>query len=89
MAKKRDRLEIIKDILEVINSSRGVKPTRLLYSSNLSPQMFKNYVNELKKKSLIEEIKEKKGKIFVLTLKGSEFLREYRTFSNFIREFGL
>ena len=47
MVKKRERLEIIKDILNSVRDSKEIKPTRLLYSSNLSPQMFKDYVEEL------------------------------------------
>ncbi|KKR77928.1 MAG: FAD synthase [Candidatus Curtissbacteria bacterium GW2011_GWA1_40_9] len=36
-----ERLEVIRDILKSIQRTRSIKPTRLLYSSNLSPQMFK------------------------------------------------
>ena len=50
MARKRERLEVIRDILKSIMSNKNIKPTRLLYASNLSPQMFKEYVNELLKK---------------------------------------
>ena len=87
--KKRDRLEIIKDILESIMKAKGIKPTKLLHSSNLSPQMFKYYINELKEKELVKEEGEKNKKVFVITLKGGEFLREYRAFSSLIRNFGL
>ena len=51
MAKKRERLDVIKDILRVTRDNRQIKPTRLLYASNLSPQMFKEYVDELLKKA--------------------------------------
>ena len=33
MVKKRERLEIIKDILNSVRDSKEIKPTRLLYSS--------------------------------------------------------
>ena len=46
MARKRERLEVIKDILMSIRQNKNIKPTRLLYASNLSPQMFKEYINE-------------------------------------------
>ena len=54
MAKKRERLDVIKDILKVIRDSRQIKPTRLLYASNLSPQMFKDYVDELLTKNFVK-----------------------------------
>lgn len=89
MARKRERLEIIKDILNAIRTKREIKPTRLLYASNLSPQMFKEYISELKQKQLIEEKEIKKKKFFVLTTKGDEFLGQYRLIENFIENFGL
>lgn len=90
MAKKRERLEVIKDILLVIRNTRKIKPTRLLYSSNLSPQMFKEYVNELVQKGLIKiEISDDDKKTFSLTAKGNEFLQEYKVIENFVNNFGL
>ena len=90
MAKKRERLEVIKDILEAIMQGRNIKPTRLLYASNLSPQMFKDYINELIAKGFIKiENYEDGKKTFSLTRKGQDFLQEYRVIQNFIENFGL
>ena len=90
MAKKRERLQVIKDILRSIRENRQIKPTRLLYASNLSPQMFKEYVNELMKKGFIQMQEDKKGKkFFSITNKGNDFLQEYRVIENFIENFGL
>lgn len=93
MGKKRERLEVIKDILEVVKNHRKIKPTRLLYASNLSPQMFKDYVHELLEKNFIKtesSNKDKKTKQeFVLTKKGFDFLQEYRVIENFVNNFGL
>lgn len=89
MAKKRERLEIIRDILSSIKEKRQIKPTRLLYSSNLSPQMFKKYVNELLDKSLIRKEEIGKKKYYLLTGKGLEFLEQYKTIVNFIDNFGI
>lgn len=90
MAKKRERLEVIRDILKAIKNSRDIKPTRLLYSSNLSPQMFKEYINELIAKGFIKiEIDKKDKKSFHLTSKGQNFLLEYRQIEKFIENFGL
>ena len=90
MAKKRERLDIIRDILNAIRTNRNIKPTRLLYASNLSPQMFKDYINELITKGFIKlDIDKDERKTFSLTKKGNEFLEEYRVIENFIENFGL
>jgi len=90
MVKKRERLDVIKDILRAIRENRQIKPTRLLYASNLSPQMFKDYINELISKGFIKlDIDEKEKKTFSLTNKGGEFLEQYRVIENFIENFGL
>ena len=90
MAKKRERLEVIRDVLKSISTNRKIKPTRLLYASNLSPQMFKEYINELLSKGFIQfEIDKKEKKTFSLTPKGQEFLQEYKTIENFVENFGL
>ena len=90
MTRKRERLEVIRDILQAIKNNRHIKPTRLLYSSNLSPQMFKDYINELiSKKFILLEVDKKDKKTFSLTRKGQEFLAEYRVIENFIDNFGL
>jgi len=87
--KKRERLEVIRDILNSIRSNREIKPTRLLYSSNLSPQMFKDYIDELIKKDFIKlEVTDDK-RFFLLTKKGYDFLQEYKMIENFVSNFGL
>ncbi len=48
MIERRNKLEIIKDILNVIYEKNGkIKPTHLLYKSNLSHAKMKIYLNEL------------------------------------------
>jgi len=90
MVKKRERLDIIRDILKSIRENRSIKPTRLLYSSNLSPQMFKEYINELVSKGFIKfDIDKDDKKTFSLTKKGNDFLIEYKAIENFIENFGL
>ena len=90
MVKKRERLEVIRDILNSIRNNKNIKPTRLLYSSNLSPQMFKEYINELIEKKFISlDVDKEDKKTFSLTKRGNEFLEEYRTIERFVENFGL
>ena len=91
MSKKRGRLQIIHDILNAVRAKGGtIKPTHLLYKSNLSHQMMGEYIKELKGKDFITEHEGKKGsKTFSLTKKGYDYLAEYRTVVKFIESFGL
>ncbi|MDP1695857.1 MAG: DUF4364 family protein [archaeon] len=90
MEKKRNRLEIIRDILKVIRDRNGrIKPTHILYKSNLSYQMMEDYLNELKEKEFITEIKGKKGKTYAITEKGMKYLDKYAIVSEFTESFGL
>jgi predicted transcriptional regulator len=89
MKKKRERLEVIHDILYTIQSKQEIGPTRLLQLSNLSPKMFKDYLNELTEKELIEEKITNKKKKFSLTIKGHEFIQKYKQFLNFVTQLNL
>ena len=88
--KKRERLEVIRDILVAVRDSREIKPTRLLYASNLSPQMFKDYVDELIKKGFLGvNILDNSKKTIKISKKGNDFLEEYKTIEKFVGNFGL
>jgi predicted transcriptional regulator len=86
--KKRNKLEIIKDILKIIQESRSIRPTPLLRKSNLSSPIFRKYYSELLSKNFIEETREKNKKI-ILTKKGQKYLEKYFAIINFIEEFEL
>lgn len=88
--KKRNRLEIIHDILKVIRDRNGrIKPTHILYKSNLSHQMMEEYMTELKEKDFIKEIKKENSKTYLITEKGLKYLNEFDMIRNFATSFGL
>ena len=91
MGNKRDRLEIIFEILSIIKDNKNsIKPTPLLRFSNLSFSSFNQYFQELLEKKFIIEIEDKKGKKFIsLTEKGFNFLSKYYLIKNFIKDFDL
>jgi predicted transcriptional regulator len=90
MTKKRERLEVIHDILEAAREEKGeIKPTRLLFSSNLSPQMFKEYTEELLAKRFLEQRENAGKKTFIMTRKGYDFLEKYKVIREFVENFGL
>ncbi len=91
MSRKRNRLEVIRDILVVIKEKSGrIKPTHILYKSNLSHQMMEGYLDELIGKGFIVEAeREDKGKTYSITDKGNTFLDKYRMIAEFTDSFGL
>ncbi|MEK6854794.1 MAG: DUF4364 family protein [Nanoarchaeota archaeon] len=90
MNKKRSKLEIIRDILEVINSKNGrIKPTHILYKSNLSYTMMEEYLNELITKEFITIDTSNKSKTYSITEKGADYLSQYKLISEFTDSFGL
>lgn len=89
MKKKRERFEVIHDILKTVQVKREIGPTRLLQLSNLSPQMFKDYISDLVDADLISENTKNRKKLYSLSDNGHIFLERYAVFSNFIEKLGL
>jgi len=90
MKEKRGRLEIIYDILVAIQKRQGrIKPTHLLYKSNLFYQRMNAYVDELINKGMIEKDFDDKHKFFMLTDKGYTFLMEFKRIREFSDSFGI
>jgi len=90
MSKKRNRLEVIYDILKAISNKNGkIKPTHILYKSNLSHKMMNEYLSDLIAKGFVEEHEEKRNKTYSLTPKGFEYINKYRFIVEFNDSFGL
>jgi predicted transcriptional regulator len=90
MNRKRDRLQVIHDILNAIREKNGnVRPTHILYKSNLSHQMMEEYLGELIGKGFIEIHSSKEGKTYSLTQKGFDYLNKYKLITEFVDSFGL
>ena len=85
---KRNKLEIIKDILRIVQENRSIKPTPLLRRSNVSSSRFKQYYLELLEKEFLKETYGKNKQI-TLTEKGNRYLEKYSAIVNFIDEFEL
>ena len=87
---KRSKIDIIIDILKTIIEKGGkIKPTHLMYKSNLSHIQMKIYLSELMKKSMISEEKEDERKYIFITKKGRDFLVEISRMKAFQETFGL
>jgi predicted transcriptional regulator len=90
MAKKRDRLKIIYDILKAVQDKNNrIKPTHILYKSNLSHQMMEEYLKELMAKEFLIENRNGDSKTYSLTQKGYNYLNKYNMIAEFTDSFGL
>ena len=90
MNRKRERLEIIHSILTAIQEKgKEVKPTHILYKSNLSHQMLTDYLTELIKGEFIQEKDNLGKKSYSLTEKGFNYLRDYKSIKAFLDSYGL
>jgi predicted transcriptional regulator len=87
--KKRTKLEVIKDLLNILDEHRQVRITRLIYKSNLSNNSIKSYLEDLLKNELIEQSNEGKIRYFRITGKGKEFLAEFNKIKIFSEAYGL
>ena len=90
MTSKRGKPEIISDILAAVQDNGGkIKPTRLLYKSNLSHARLKLYLESLFKQELLMINNTEDKKLIMLTQKGYNFLNEYRKMKEIIESFGV
>jgi predicted transcriptional regulator len=90
MAKKRERLQIIEDILFSIQDKNGeIKPTHLMYKSNLSHTQMKSYLEELVEKNFVQKINKKEYEYIIITDRGIEFLNKLREMKEFDKSFGI
>lgn len=88
--KRRDKLEIVNDILLAIQNKGGkIKPTHLLYKSNLSHKKMMEYLSELMEKNMVAEEEEKGKKMFIINQEGFNFIKEYKKIKEFSDSFGL
>jgi len=90
MDRKRNRMEIIGDMLVAIQAKGGrIKPTHLMYKANLSYAQLKTYLDELVEKEFVEEMENDKRNIYIIiTDKGDKFIQKLQEMRQFERSFG-
>ena len=86
--KKRNKIEIVYDILEVIRINNShIKTTQILSKANLSHVKLKVFLEELEGNGLIEIHEEKKHKYYQLSKKGYEYLDKLKQMKKFMEVF--
>lgn len=90
MARKRERSDIILDMLISIQEKGGrIKPTHLMYRANLAHQQMKSYLEELVQKNFIKKINDNNYQYIIITDTGSKFVEKIRQMKKFEKTFGL
>jgi len=90
MAKKRERSDIILDMLLSIQKNGGkIKPTHLMYKANLAHNQMKGYLDDLVEKNFIRKIKENNYEYIIITDVGFKFVEKIRQMKEFEKTFGL
>lgn len=90
MGRKRNRIDIVYDMLSAIQKKGGrIKPTHLMYKANLSHTQMNTYLDDLLDKSIVDKVKEEKYDYLIITDKGHEFITKIKEMKEFEDTFGL
>ena len=90
MSQRRNQLEIVYDILQAVADKGGViRPTHLLYKSNLSHARMKEYIDQLSGKGMLTTTEKAGKQHFAITEQGLKFLVDYKKVREFTEAFGL
>ena len=88
----RSKMRILADMMRAIQkeAEEGAGPTKILYAANLSHDRLTQYLDELLEKELVTETgPDNNSRIYFLTEKGREFLREFIRIERFSEAFGI
>jgi predicted transcriptional regulator len=88
----RSKMRILADMMRAIQSEgeEGLGPTKILYAANLSHDRLTQYLEELVEKELIKEANpDGENRVYLLTEKGREFLKEFIRMERFSEAFGI
>ncbi len=89
MAKKRNKIEIVSDMLKTLQERGKLKPTHLMYKANLSHGQMQSYLEELINNEMITKMDNKGYEYLIITDKGSTFLQKLRELNEFQKAFGV
>ena len=89
MEKKRERNEIILDMLLSIRDKGGrIKPTHLMYKSNLAHKQLKTYLEDLLDKGLVTKVHKDRNEYIIISDKGLQFAEKMSEMREFEKAFG-
>jgi predicted transcriptional regulator len=75
-SKRRSKLEIYIEVLRIIEYGIN-RPTKIMYTANISWKLLNDILSSLEKKELIERKTVKGHSLFFITNKGREMLKTF------------
>jgi len=82
--KRRDRLSIIAEILEIAKD--GALKTPIMYKANLSFDQMSEYLSFLLRKKFVEVVVQNRGTNYKTTPKGLKYLQSYNQIKDLLRK---
>lgn len=82
--KRRDRLSIIAEILEI--AKNGALKTPIMYKANLSFAQLNEYFLFLLEKKLVKVVAENRGTTYRTTPKGLKYLQSYKRIKDLLKK---
>ncbi|MBI3035745.1 hypothetical protein HYY71_05480, partial [Candidatus Woesearchaeota archaeon] len=73
----------------ILDRGGKIKPTHLMYKSNLAHGQMISYLDELVEKNFIKKMKKGNNEYITITDKGCEFVQKLREMKEFEKAFGL
>ena len=93
MSTYRKQIEIVGDILyaaeELTIDQDGAPITKLIQKANISHSRISKILSNLVSQGLLEQVDSERACRYKISMTGKDFLREYKTFSEFTDNFGL
>ena len=87
------QIQIVGDILHVAEEltvdNNGASITNLIQKANISHSRISKILTNLVSQGLLEQVDSKRACKYKISMSGKDFLREYKTFSEFTDNFGL
>ena len=87
----RTSMQIVADMLYATEQSgqEGIKTTSLLTKANLSHSRLEKFISNLTGAGLMNKIEYDGKNVFLITVKGKQYLESYKKFSDLAGSFGL
>ena len=83
-SKRRDKLSIIAEILEI--AKEGTLKTQIMYKANLSFAQLNDYLKFMQKTSLLRKFRANGKDVYTATEKGIDFMRRHFELTELLQE---